>query len=68
MGRCGAENVRARDGQLALIVRPGDDCHAMRRHLDRLLEERFGIDHVTLQVDHATEVGRLLDIEQEPTR
>jgi cobalt-zinc-cadmium efflux system protein len=49
-----------------VIVKPDDDCHGMRRHLDRLLAERFGIDHVTLQVDHATEVGRLLEIEPRP--
>jgi cobalt-zinc-cadmium efflux system protein len=49
-----------------VIVKPDDDCHGMRRHLDRMLAERFGIDHVTLQVDHATEVGRLLDIEPTP--
>jgi cobalt-zinc-cadmium efflux system protein len=46
-----------------VIVKPGDDCHAMRRQLQRVLAERFGIDHVTLQVDHATDVGRLLDIQ-----
>jgi cobalt-zinc-cadmium efflux system protein len=46
-----------------VLVKPGDDCHAVRRHLQRVLAERFGIDHVTLQVDHATEVGRLLEIE-----
>jgi cobalt-zinc-cadmium efflux system protein len=50
-----------------VIVKPGDDCHAMRRRLQRVLEERFAIDHVTLQVDHATEVGRLLEIEREPS-
>jgi cobalt-zinc-cadmium efflux system protein len=50
-----------------VVVKPGDDCHAMRRRLQRVLEERFAIDHVTLQVDHATEVGRLLEIEREPT-
>jgi cobalt-zinc-cadmium efflux system protein len=49
-----------------VIVRPGDDCHAMRRRLARVLAERFAIDHVTLQVDHATETGRLLDIEPGP--
>jgi cobalt-zinc-cadmium efflux system protein len=49
-----------------VLVKPGDDCHAMRRHLQRVLSERFGIDHVTLQVDHATEVGRLLEIEPAP--
>jgi cobalt-zinc-cadmium efflux system protein len=49
-----------------VIVKPGDDCHAMRRRLQRVLEQRFAIHHVTLQVDHATEVGRLLEIEHEP--
>jgi cobalt-zinc-cadmium efflux system protein len=47
-----------------VIVKPGDDCHAMRRRLQRMLEDRFAIEHVTLQVDHATEVGRLLEIER----
>jgi cobalt-zinc-cadmium efflux system protein len=50
-----------------VIVRAGDDCHAMRRQLQRVLAERFGIDHVTLQVDHATEIGRLLEIEPRPS-
>jgi cobalt-zinc-cadmium efflux system protein len=49
-----------------VLVRPGDDCHAVRRHLQRVLDERFGIDHVTLQVDHAPEAGRLLEIESSP--
>jgi cobalt-zinc-cadmium efflux system protein len=35
-----------------VVVRAGDDCHARRRELQRLLEERFGIRHTTLQVDH----------------
>jgi cobalt-zinc-cadmium efflux system protein len=35
-----------------VLVRPGDDCHATRRDLERLINERFGIDHTTLQVDH----------------
>jgi cobalt-zinc-cadmium efflux system protein len=50
-----------------VIVRPGDDCHAMRRHLQSVVADRFGIDHVTIQVDHATEVGRLLEIEPRPS-
>jgi cobalt-zinc-cadmium efflux system protein len=50
-----------------VLVRPGDDCHAVRRHLQRVLDERFGIDHVTLQVDHATPAGQLLEIEREPS-
>lgn len=36
-----------------VLVHPGDDCHAVRRELERLLEDRFGIGHTTLQVDHA---------------
>jgi cobalt-zinc-cadmium efflux system protein len=35
-----------------VVVRAGDDCHARRRELQRLLDERFGIRHTTLQVDH----------------
>jgi cobalt-zinc-cadmium efflux system protein len=50
-----------------VIVRPGDDCHAVRRHLQRVLDERFAIDHVTLQVEHATPAGQLLEIEREPS-
>ncbi len=48
-----------------VLVRPGDDCHKIREDLERLLGERFGIDHTTLQVDH-DEVGRLLSIERRP--
>ncbi len=46
-----------------VLVRPGDDCHAVRRRLQHLAAERFGIDHVTLQVDHAPAAERLLEIE-----
>ncbi len=35
-----------------VLVRPGDDCHAARRDLEQLLDQRFGIEHTTLQVDH----------------
>jgi cobalt-zinc-cadmium efflux system protein len=45
-----------------VLVRPGDDCHGRRRELERLLEERFGIRHTTLQVDHEAD-AQLLDIE-----
>jgi cobalt-zinc-cadmium efflux system protein len=37
-----------------VLVRPGDDCHAVRRDLEQLLGRRFGIEHTTLQVDHVT--------------
>jgi cobalt-zinc-cadmium efflux system protein len=45
-----------------VLVAPGDDCHARRRELEQLLDERFGIQHTTLQVDHEAE-QHLLDIE-----
>jgi cobalt-zinc-cadmium efflux system protein len=45
-----------------VLVRPGDDCHARRRELERLLQHRFGIEHTTLQVDHEA-ADELLDIE-----
>jgi cobalt-zinc-cadmium efflux system protein len=35
-----------------VVVRAGDDCHERRRALQRMLEERFDLHHVTLQVDH----------------
>jgi cobalt-zinc-cadmium efflux system protein len=40
-----------------VLVRPGEDCHGRRRELERLLHDEFGIDHTTLQVDHAAEDG-----------
>jgi cobalt-zinc-cadmium efflux system protein len=36
------------------------DCHEARRAMEAMLHERFGLDHTTLQVDHAG--GGLLDI------
>jgi cobalt-zinc-cadmium efflux system protein len=35
-----------------VLVSPDADCHAARRRLQRLLEERFDLHHTTLQVDH----------------
>ena len=35
-----------------VVVRADDDCHELRRSLQRLLEDRFDIHHTTLQVDH----------------
>jgi len=43
-----------------VLVEPGADCHGIRRSLERMLHERFGLDHTTLQVDHAQR--RLLEI------
>lgn len=36
-----------------VLVDPGADCHGLRLQLERRLRERFGLDHTTLQVDHA---------------
>lgn len=35
-----------------VLVSPDADCHGARRRLQHLLEERFHLHHVTLQVDH----------------
>ena len=35
-----------------VLVQPSADCHGIRRDLERMLRERFGVDHTTLQVDH----------------
>ncbi len=43
-----------------VLVHLGDDCHAIRRELEAMLQERFGIGHTTLQVDH--EAPRVLGI------
>lgn len=44
-----------------VLVPPDEDCHRARRRVERLLSERFGIHHLTLQVDHI-EPPRLLAI------
>jgi cobalt-zinc-cadmium efflux system protein len=36
-----------------VVVRAGEDCHELRRDLQRVLQQRFDLRHTTLQVDHA---------------
>jgi cobalt-zinc-cadmium efflux system protein len=36
-----------------VLVEPGADCHGIRRELESLLRDRFGLEHTTLQVEHA---------------
>ena len=36
-----------------VLVARDSDCHAKRRELERVLADRFGLSHTTLQVDHA---------------
>jgi cobalt-zinc-cadmium efflux system protein len=36
-----------------VLVDGGADCHALRADLEVVLHDRFGLDHTTLQVEHA---------------
>ncbi|HJU37365.1 MAG TPA: cation diffusion facilitator family transporter [Gaiellaceae bacterium] len=42
-----------------VLVRPGDDCHGIRRELEAMLDERFRIGHTTLQVEHRSDSALL---------
>jgi len=44
-----------------VLVPANEDCHARRAELERLLADRFGLEHTTLQVEHEAD-GGLLDI------
>jgi len=46
-----------------LVQRPAD-CHQLRRDLEQLMADKFGLDHTTLQVDHASD--ELLTIQADP--
>jgi len=35
-----------------VLVGRGEDCHALRREIEHLLESEFDLTHTTLQVDH----------------
>ena len=48
-----------------VLVHEGDDCHGVRREIERMLDERFGITHTTLQVDHE-QADALLTITPRP--
>jgi cobalt-zinc-cadmium efflux system protein len=45
-----------------VLVEPDADCHGVRRDLEQMLRDRFGLTHTTLQVDHGQ--PRLLTIER----
>jgi cobalt-zinc-cadmium efflux system protein len=47
-----------------VIVASGEDCHQRRRDLQQVLADAFGVEHTTLQVDHAAAPGQLLRIER----
>jgi cobalt-zinc-cadmium efflux system protein len=44
-----------------VLVGADEDCHARRRELEGMLEERFGLTHTTLQMDHQ-EPAELLQV------
>jgi cobalt-zinc-cadmium efflux system protein len=50
-----------------VLVEADADCHGLRRELELVLAERFGLDHTTLQVDHAQPDG-LLQIQHRERR
>jgi cobalt-zinc-cadmium efflux system protein len=49
-----------------VVVRAGEDCHDLRRVLQRVLEDRFDVHHTTLQVDHEAAAQRPIQIELAP--
>jgi cobalt-zinc-cadmium efflux system protein len=49
-----------------VVVSAGSDCHALRRSLQRLLEDSFDVHHTTLQVDHEAAAQEPLQIELTP--
>jgi cobalt-zinc-cadmium efflux system protein len=46
-----------------VVVRAGEDCHERRRSMQRVVQDRFGISHTTLQVDHEAAAQAPLQIE-----
>jgi cobalt-zinc-cadmium efflux system protein len=49
-----------------VVVGAGEDCHELRRSLQTLLRDDFGIEHTTLQVDHEHAAQPPLRIELAP--
>jgi cobalt-zinc-cadmium efflux system protein len=45
-----------------ILVQQESDCHAARARLAEALNEQFGIDHTTLQVDHISSAGHSLKL------
>jgi cobalt-zinc-cadmium efflux system protein len=48
-----------------VVVERDCDCHAVRADLERLLDDRFALDHTTLQVEHEAP-EQLLEIQPRP--
>jgi cobalt-zinc-cadmium efflux system protein len=48
-----------------VLVDTTQDCHGRRDEIERLLRERFGVEHTTLQVDHMDDVIPLESLREE---
>jgi cobalt-zinc-cadmium efflux system protein len=46
-----------------ILVSPDVDCHGARRRLERVLTDRFHLEHTTLQVDHVARRGQAVSID-----
>ena len=51
-----------------VLVSPDVDCHGARRRLERVLIDRFHLEHTTLQVDHVARRGQAVSIDPRGTR
>jgi cobalt-zinc-cadmium efflux system protein len=45
-----------------VLVGRGEDCHARRRELELILAREFRIEHTTLQVEHVSDPGGLVEL------
>ena len=48
-----------------VLVGRGEDCHGLRREIERVLGTQFGIGHTTLQVDHDASEA-LIELQRPP--
>ena len=51
-----------------VLLEPNCDCHQRRRDFEVLLHDRFGIEHTTIQVDHAHAAQQPITLERTPLR
>jgi cobalt-zinc-cadmium efflux system protein len=51
-----------------VLVSPDVDCHGVRRRLERVLIDRFHLEHTTLQVDHVARRGQAVSIDTRGSR
>ena len=50
-----------------VLVGADSDCHAARRRIEAMLQERFALEHTTLQVDHmGSEQSEIVQLELAP--